>query len=150
MLTQKEIMYLKENLDAEYLCVRKYEQYASLAQDQDVKNMFNTLAGYETQHATTLKNILSQNGVSYTSIYESYNKPQPNQSPQNLSITDAQILNDSLSTEKHVSSNYNTSILETVDTNIRKQLQHIQQEEQGHAETIFNMMRTKGYYNVQY
>ncbi|GIW48740.1 MAG: hypothetical protein KatS3mg079_216 [Caloramator sp.] len=149
MLTQKEITYLKENLDAEYLCIRKYEQYAALSTDADVKNMFTTLAGYEQQHATTLKNILTQNGVNYTSIYESYNKPSSAQNQQNLSFSDAQLMNDSLSTEKHVSSNYNTAILETVDTNIRKQLQHIQQEEQGHAETIFNMMRSKGYYKVE-
>ncbi|CDF57135.1 hypothetical protein TCEL_00030 [Thermobrachium celere DSM 8682] len=51
--------------------------------------MFNTLAGYERQHATTLKNILTQNGVNYTSIYESYNKPSAAQNQQNLSFSDA-------------------------------------------------------------
>lgn len=149
MLTNKEKALIEDNLTAEYLCIRKYEQYAAMASDPHIKQVFTDLASKEQQHATTLENMLSQNGSSSNSLFKSYNKPQGDLSDiqNSLGITDAQLLNDALSTEKHVSSSYNTAVLESVDANIRKQLQHIQQEEQGHAETLFKEMQSKGWYN---
>ncbi|WP_017415065.1 spore coat protein [Clostridium tunisiense] len=149
MLTNKEKTLIEDNLTAEYLCIRKYEQYAAMASDPQIKQVFTDLASKEQQHATTLENMLSQNGSSSNSLFKSYNKPQGDLSDiqNSLGITDAQLLNDALSTEKHVSSSYNTAVLESVDANIRKQLQHIQQEEQGHAETLFKEMQSKGWYN---
>lgn len=150
-LTNKEKTLIEDNLNAEYLCIRKYEQYAAMASDQNLKQVFSDLANKEKQHATTLKNILSQNGVNKENMFESYTSPQGDLSnmQSNLGITDAQLLNDALSTEKHVSSSYNTAVLESVDANIRKQLQHIQQEEQEHAETLFRAMESRGWYKVQ-
>lgn len=150
-LTNKEKTLIEDNLNAEYLCIRKYEQYAAMASDQNLKQVFSDLANREKQHATTLKNILSQNGVNKENMFESYTSPQGDLSnmQSNLGITDAQLLNDALSTEKHVSSSYNTAVLESVDANIRKQLQHIQQEEQEHAETLFRAMESRGWYKVQ-
>lgn len=150
-LTNKESTLIKDNLAAEYLCIRKYEQYAALSSDQQLKQVFTDLANKEKDHATTLKNILTQNGVNNQNLFESYTSPQGDLSSMqnNLGTTDAQLLNDALSTEKHVSSSYNNAILESVDPNIRKQLQHIQQEEQNHAETLFNAMQSRGWYNVE-
>ncbi|KYH28289.1 MULTISPECIES: spore coat protein [Clostridium] len=150
-LTNKEQTLIEDNLNAEYLCVRKYEQYAAMASDQNLKQVFTDLANREVQHVNTLKGILSQNGVNSQNIFESYNKPQGDLSnmQNNLGITDAQLLNDALSTEKHVSSSYNTAVLESVDPNIRKQLQHIQQEEQNHAEILFKEMQSRGWYSVK-
>ncbi|EYE89766.1 hypothetical protein Q428_00210 [Fervidicella metallireducens AeB] len=150
-LTTKEQNLLLDDLNSEYLCIRKYQQYASMASDPQIKQLFSDLATKEMEHANTLKNILTQNNAPATSLFETYNQPQGNNaSPtQNLGITDAQLLFDSLHTEKHVSSVYNTSVLESVDTNIRKQLQHIQQEEQNHAESLFNTLKSHGWYNVQ-
>ncbi|QGU94699.1 rubrerythrin family protein [Clostridium bovifaecis] len=150
-LTNKEQTLIEDNLNAEYLCIRKYEQYAAMASDQNIKQVFTDLANKETQHANTLKGILNQNGVNPQNIFETYDKPQGDLSniQNSLGITDAQLLNDALSTEKHVSSSYNNAVLESVDPNIRKQLQHIQQEEQGHAETLFNAMQSRGWYKVQ-
>lgn len=53
---------------------------------------------------------------------------------------------DSLSTEKHVSSTYNTAIFEFRDKNIRNVLNHIQKEEQEHGEQIYNYMHQHGMY----
>lgn len=55
---------------------------------------------------------------------------------------------DMLSTEKHVSSTYDTVIFECSDTNIRQVLNHIQKEEQEHGEQLFNYMQANGMYSV--
>lgn len=148
-LTNKEKTLIEDNLNSEYLCIRKYEQYAAMASKQSVKQVFTDLASKEHQHADTLKGMLIGDGLDSQNIFENYAKPQGDLSnvQKDLGITDAQLLNDALSTEKHVSSSYNTAVLESVDTNIRKQLQHIQQEEQGHAETLFREMQSNGWYN---
>ncbi|KOA18819.1 coat F domain protein [Clostridium homopropionicum DSM 5847] len=149
-LTNKEKTLIEDNLNAEYLCIRKYEQYASMSSDAQLKQVFSDLATKEMEHATTLKGILTQNGIAKQNIFESYSKPQGDLSnmQSDIGITDAQLLNDALITEKHVTSSYNTAVLESMDPNIRKQLQHIQQEEQGHAETLFNAMHSRGWYTV--
>jgi len=148
-LTNKEKSLLLDNLNAEYLCVRKYEQYAAMASCPQLKQTFKDLAQKEQQHVDTLTNILTSNGASTQSIFSTYNTPQGDLSnmQSSLGITDAQLLDDALSTEKHVSSSYNNAVLESVDAQIRKQLQHIQQEEQNHAETLFNEMKSRGFYN---
>lgn len=150
-LTNKEKMLIEDNLNAEYLCIRKYEQYASMATDSQLKQMFTDLANKEREHADTLKGMLQGSNVTSQNLFESYTPPNGDQSAiqSNIGITDAQLLEDALSTEKHVSSSYNTAVLESVDPNIRKQLQHIQKEEQEHAETLFNAMNSRGWYKVQ-
>ncbi|GAA0719610.1 spore coat protein [Clostridium malenominatum] len=150
-LTNKEKTLIEDNLNAEYLCIRKYEQYAALASDPQIKQVFTDLANKEREHANTLTGMLQGSNITPENIFSSYTTPQGDQSSmqQNLGLTDAQLLNDALSTEKHVSSSYNTAVLESVDANIRKQLQHIQQEEQQHAETLFNTMQSHGWYKVQ-
>lgn len=148
-LTNKEKSLLLDNLNAEYLCIRKYEQYSAMASCPKLKQTFKNLAQKEQQHATTLTNILTSNGENPQSIFASYNSPQGDLSNMqaSLGITDAQLLDDALSTEKHVSGSYNNAVLESVDAQIRQQLQHIQQEEQNHAETLFNEMKSRGFYN---
>jgi spore coat protein CotF len=65
------------------------------------------------------------------------------------SISDKQMCDDVLMTEKFVSSTYNTAIFEFRDTNVRDILNHIQKEEQKHGEAIFKYMESKGMYTVQ-
>lgn len=60
---------------------------------------------------------------------------------------DSYLCTDLLSTEKHVSSVYNTAIFEFKDTNTRNVLNHIQKEEQQHGEQIYNYMAQNGMYN---
>jgi rubrerythrin len=148
-LTNKEKTLIEDNLNAEYLCIRKYEQYAAMASDPQLKQVFKDLAQKEQKHADTLTNILSSNGENTQNLFASYNSPQGDLSSvqTSLGLTDAQLLVDALSTEKHVSGSYNNAVLESVDAQIRKQLQHIQQEEQNHAETLFKEMQSRGLYN---
>ena len=150
MLTNKEKTLIEDNLNAEYICIRKYEQYAAMATDPQLKQVFTDLVTKEQQHATTLKNMLTQNGSISENMLETYTKPSGDLSniQSSLGSTDAQLLNDALGWEKHVSSSYNTAVLESVDANIRKQLQHIQQEEQDHAQTLFNAMNSRGWYKT--
>lgn len=149
-LTNKEKTLIEDNLNNEYLCIRKYRQYSAMASDSKLKQTFADLASKEEQHANTLKGILSQNGISSQNLFDSYVQPQGDLAnvSQSIGITDAQMLNDTLTTEKHVSSSYNTAVLESVDPNIRKQLQHIQKEEQDHAETLFNEMSARRWYPI--
>ncbi len=66
-----------------------------------------------------------------------------NQNKQN----DSYLCSDILATEKHVSSLYNTCIFEFKDANIRNALNHIQKEEQGHGEQIYNYMQQNNMYS---
>ncbi|MDF2656696.1 MAG: hypothetical protein K0R19_3170 [Bacillota bacterium] len=63
--------------------------------------------------------------------------------------TDKVLLQDMLSTEKYVSSAYDTSIFESAQPNVRQALQHIQKEEQQHGEQLFQYMSSHGMYQVQ-
>ena len=60
---------------------------------------------------------------------------------------DKMLCQDSLSTEKYVSSTYNTAIFEFSNTQIRQLLNHIQKEEQEHGQKIYNYMNQHGMYN---
>lgn len=70
------------------------------------------------------------------------NQKQRNQDQLN----DQAILHDMLMTEKHISSTYDISVLESDKSNIRQALQHIQQEEHQHADDIYQAMRKRGWY----
>ncbi|WP_158212244.1 spore coat protein [Natranaerobius trueperi] len=62
-------------------------------------------------------------------------------------LADQAILHDMLMTEKHISSYYDVTVLESARPQIRQALQHIQQEEQQHAEEIYQAMEKRGWYN---
>ncbi|ACB85838.1 spore coat protein [Natranaerobius thermophilus] len=77
---------------------------------------------------------------------------QPNQKgnqkqKNNQQLNDQAMLHDMLMTEKHISSYYDVSVLESDKTNIRQTLQQIQQEEQQHAEEIYQAMQKRGWYS---
>ena len=63
---------------------------------------------------------------------------------------DQLLLEDLLSTEKYVSSFYDTLVFESADPKVRQAVQHIQKDEQGHGEKLFNYMNQHGMYNVKY
>lgn len=58
-LTQKEKMYLNDQKSYEQMCVQKYSSYAAQAQDPQLKQLFNGLAGSEQQHFNTINQMLS-------------------------------------------------------------------------------------------
>ena len=51
-----------------------------------------------------------------------------------------------LSTEKHASALYDTSVFEFTAPNARKVLNHIQAEEQQHGEQLYSYMNANGMY----
>ncbi|MDN5276246.1 MAG: hypothetical protein PWR01_211 [Clostridiales bacterium] len=68
--------------------------------------------------------------------------------PQNQ-LTEREMLYDSIMTEKYVSDAYNNTIMESANQNIIQALQHIQQEEQNHAQLFFEAMHHRGWYTVE-
>ena len=158
-LTTKERMLLEDEKKHEQLCIDKYNQYATRAHDPQLQNLFNQLAQKEQQHLDsinqllngTLPNIGQGQGQQQQNSNQSQSTQQPKLNISNNSYDkhDKMLCSDSLSTEKFVSSTYNTAIFEFRDKNIRQILNHIQKEEQEHGEQIYNYMASHGMYQVQ-
>jgi spore coat protein CotF len=155
-LSQKERSFLEDSKNHEQLCIKKYNNYANQAQDQQLKQIFGKLAGKEQEHLNSINQILAGQ-------VPVMNQQAPNQSRQEqqtqmqaswqgqtgfVNQQDADLCQDMLSAEKYVSQFYDTSIFEFSDPNIRTVLNHIQKEEQQHGEEIFKYMQSKGMYQV--
>ena len=160
-LTTKERMLLEDEKEHEQLCIDKYNQYATRAHDPELQNLFNQLAQKEQQHLDSINQLLNGTlpnmgqGQGQQQQQQNSNQSQSTQQPKlNISNNsydkhDKMLCSDSLSTEKFVSSTYNTAIFEFKDKNIRQVLNHIQKEEQEHGEQIYNYMASHGMYQVQ-
>ena len=163
-LTQKETSLLKDQQNHEKICIQKYQTYASQASDPQLKQLLNTYAQQEQQHLNTINQMLSGQVPTMTSSSSQSNQESGMQSSAMSSATsssttssqaatnsqsDSALCNDMLMTEKFVSGAYDTAIFECADTNIRQALNHIQKEEQGHGEGLFQYMQSKGMYNTQ-
>lgn len=152
-LTEKEKMLLKDQKSHEEMCIKKYNKYANLAEDPELKSIFLKHANQEQQHLNSINQIL--NGQVPT-VNAGQSQNQSNIQPINNTLfngtvnqNDADLCQDILATEKYVSGTYDTTIFEFRDTNIRKVLNHIQSEEQKHGEEIYKYMESKGMYNPQ-
>ncbi|MGI6360947.1 MAG: spore coat protein [Bacillota bacterium] len=152
-LTQKETSFLKDLKEQEQTCVDKYNKYASEAHDGQLKGLLSQIAQAEQQHLDTINQIMggtvpamqqgggnTQTQLNFTPFYDATSS-DPNKQKDSYLCTDL------LSTEKHVSSVYNTAIFEFKNTGIRDALNHIQKEEQQHGEQIYNYMAQNGMYN---
>lgn len=157
-LTTKERFLLEDEKSHETLCVSKYNEYSNRANCQELKSLFSSLAQKEQEHLDSINQILSgtvpnvnsggQNSQNQqmsqnNSMFSSTN----NMSSQTYDENDKTLCQDALTTEKFVSSTYNTAIFEFQDTNIRQVLNHIQKEEQEHGEKIYNYMNQHNMYN---
>lgn len=158
-LTQKERYLLEDQKSHEELCIKKYSKYANQAQDLQLKQLFTELGSQEQEHLNTINQIMNGQ-VPNMNQGQQQQQQQSMQNQQNLqnnstaqtgmyNPSDADLCNDVLTTEKYVSSTYNTAIFEFTNTNIRQALNHIQKEEQEHGEKIFNYMQSHGMYNVK-
>jgi spore coat protein CotF len=166
-LTTKERYLLEDQRNHEQICIQKYSNYANMASDQQLKDIFNQNAQKEREHLNTINQILSgqipvvnQQG-SGSSNQQQQKQPQQQQQQQqsgtmsqqggaqNYQATDKYLCTDMLMTEKYVSDSYDTAIFEFKDPQIRNVLNHIQKEEQQHGEAIFNYMNSKGMYSAQ-
>lgn len=152
-LTQKEKSLLEDQQKHEQICIDKYNNYAMQAQDPQLKQLFQSYASQEQNHLDTVNQILNGQVPDLNQGQQQPGGSQANQPTGMLGAmadqSDANLCNDMLMTEKYVSSTYNTAIFEFTDTNIRQALNHIQKEEQGHGEGIFNYMQSHGMYNPQ-
>jgi len=150
--TQKETDLLKDLKSHEKLCIEKYTKGEQCAKDPQLKNLFTELKTVEQQHLDTLTQI--ENG---TVPQMQTNSPSPlndlvftatyGLNEDTNKQNDCYLCSDSLSTEKHVSGMYNTSIFEFKDTNVRDVLNHIQKEEQEHGKKIYEYMACNSMYN---
>jgi len=151
-LTQKETSLLKDLKEQEQTCVEKYSKYSADAHDKQLKGLFTEIGQIEQQHLDTINQIITG---TVPSMQSGGNKQAKKNFSPTYSATssdtnmqkDQYLCTDLLSTEKHVSSVYNTSIFEFKDTNIRNVLNHIQKEEQEHGEQIYNYMAQNGMYS---
>lgn len=161
-LTQKEKSLLEDQKKHEQICVDKYHAYANQAQDPTLKQLFNSYAEQEQQHLNTVNQMLNgqvpnmtsqQNQQSTQGQQSAQNNMQnaASSSPQGSAVNqhDNTLCTDMLMTEKFVSGAYDTAIFEFADPNARQALNHIQKEEQGHGQGIFQYMQSKGMYNPQ-
>ncbi len=166
-LSQKERMLLEDLKKEEDLCVIKYQNYAQQAQDSQLSQMFNKIAGEEQKHYDTVNQLLQSGGAGQSAKQGSQSSQQGQGGGQGgwkntqsavqtnmgqigtAGSSDKHMLHDMLSTEKYVSSAYNTSVFESAQPNVRKALQQIQQDEQDHGEQLFQYMSSHGMYQVQ-
>lgn len=166
-LSQKERMLLEDLKSEEELCVIKYQNYAQQTQDSNLSQLFNKIANAEQKHYDTVNSLLQSGGqsqgggqsgqqgqggqMSQATGKVDLNRMGSSGSNQGNSGggSDKYMLQDMLSTEKHVSSAYDTSVFECSQSSIRQALQHIQQEEQNHGEQLYQYMSSHGMYQAQ-
>jgi len=149
ILTQKETMLLNDMMTQEQTCVDKYNFYAEKASDPQLKSLFTSLAQKEQQHYDTLNQMSKGTVPQMQAGGAQQSKPQfqpKTQGAQMPNQGDAFLCQDLLSTEKHVSSAYNTAIFEFRDAGMRNALNHIQKEEQEHGKQLYDYMAQHGAY----
>ncbi|MDD5018125.1 MAG: spore coat protein [Eubacteriales bacterium] len=150
-LNQKETSLLQDQKKHEELCIKKYTNYANQAQDTQLKQLFASHGQQERQHLDTLNQLLGGQmpNMQQQGAQTAQSPFPPLQSgTQSGLVSDSDMCEDLLSTEKYVSSTYNTAIFEFRDPGIRQVLNHIQKDEQQHGESIFHYMESHGMYNA--
>jgi len=173
-LTTKEKFLLEDQKTHEQACILKYSNYANLASDQQLKNIFKQNGQAEQEHLNTINQLLSGQIPSMTQQSGGNKQPQQQsqqtsqvqksqqasqmqqmsnssqqQNSSNTKWTDKDLCTDILMTEKFVSGAYNTAVFEFRDTQIRDALNHIQKEEQQHGESVFKYMEDNGMYSAK-
>ncbi len=149
-LTQKETTLLKDLKEQEQLCEDKYKKHAACAHDPQLKQLFTDLAGVEHAHHQMLTDIESgqlpggsQGGaVGNGQFTATYNTTETQEKKD-----DAYLCSDLLTTEKHVSSLYNTCVFEFSQPELRRVLGQIQSDEQVHGERIYQYMKANAMYS---
>lgn len=149
LLTQKEESLIKDLQDQEKLCIDKYNYYAEAAKDPELKNLFNRLKTNEQDHFKALSQILDNetNNISYERLNAAQYTPQATYD-ETSNINDKEhdkfLCTDCIATEKYVSSAYNNDLFQFASTNVREALNHIQTDEQNHAEMIYKYKSING------
>ena len=129
LLTEKEMSVLKDLQTQEKNCIDKYEKYAGLAKDDELKQLFEELKKKEQEHYKTIGQIL--------------NGEVPSCDCNDTAGKDF-LATDSIGTEKLVSGEYNSNVFACTLTSIRKVLADIEIEEQNHAEMLYKYKMANG------
>lgn len=141
-LTEQETTVIRDLQTQEKTCVEKYRFYESSAHDTQLKKLFRRIGDEEQEHFDSLGELLKgtvpdipqaqtgTEGFNPTCTYSSNDNSEAKKHDQFLCT-------DSIATEKLVSSTYNNDLFRFAATNVRKLLNHIQTEEQNHAEMIY-------------
>ncbi len=149
-LSTKETNLLKDMKGQEQLCIDKYEKYASEACSSELTSLFHALADVERKHLTTINDMMQgkvgSTGSSGVSPLNGVSCGKVSYASEDCKKKDAFLCSDMLTTEKHVSSLYNTGVFEFVDVQARNMLNHIQTEEQEHGQKIYEFMNANGMY----
>lgn len=164
-LSTKEQLLLQDQKSHEEQCILKYDNYANLAVDSQLKTIFKNNAQKEREHLQTINQLLNGQVPSMAGQSSSNSQQQSGQQAnswpmsQQASIdqssnspfkaSDKDMCIDMLNTEKYVSGTYDTTIFECKSAQVRDVLNHIQKEEQKHGESIFAYMHSKGMYSPQ-
>ena len=149
-------MLLKDEKSHEELCIKKYTKSINEAHDPQLKQVFTEILNHEKQHLNTINSLMAGQ-IPAMNQGQQQQGQQQNQSQANqgtaqsgtYDANDADLCQDALTTEKYISSTYNTTIFEFNDPQIRQVLNHIQKEEQEHGQKIYQYMASHGMYNSQ-
>ncbi|MCI8491207.1 MAG: ferritin-like domain-containing protein [Lachnospiraceae bacterium] len=144
ILTEQENSILKDLQTQERVCMEHYNLCASTAKDGCLKDLFTEIAKDEQEHFQSLGRVINGEApmikpAPAASRVDSYQpkavyKDSSNQADKQH---DALLCSDSIGNEKMVSADYNTHVFKFGNGEIRKLLNHIQTEEQEHAEMIY-------------
>ncbi len=140
-LTEKEKLLLKDLKTEERLCIDKYNKGVEAANCKNLKNLFSSIVEKEQGHLNTLEKI--EKGIEVEPKKASPKKQQPNLKSTVTGAkaqSDAYLCQDALTSEKQISSVYNTSVFEFAQPKLRNVLSQIQGEEQGHGLLLYNYM----------
>lgn len=161
-LTTKEKFLLEDQKSHEEQCILKYNNYAQLATDDQLKSIFRANGQKEQEHLETINQLIngkvpsmsggSQAGVQSKQQSASTEAQQATinqQGSTQFNASDKDLCTDILMTEKYVSAAYNTAIFEFSNAQVRDVLNHIQKEEQKHGEAVFQYMQSKGMYSTK-
>ncbi len=140
MLTEKELTVLKELKAQENSCVEKYGKYAKEAKDRELASLFETIQKDEQKHYESITQAMN-GSIPESDCNDSKGKnynPTPTYSGDSEDKkNDAFLATDCIGTEKMVSTDYNTDIFASGNSELRKLFADIQIEEQNHAEMLY-------------
>ncbi len=148
-LTEQEANVIKDLQTQEKSCVDKYRFYESSAHDDKLKDLFHQIGDEEQEHFDSLGQVLkgdvpnvdgARSGMEGYSPSVTYSAGDQSEEKRH----DQFLCTDSISTEKLVSSTYNDDVFRFSASNIRRLLNHIQTEEQNHAEMIYKYKTVNG------
>ncbi len=141
-ISEKERYIITNLQDQEKLCIEKYGKYEEQAKDSELKNLFSSIKESERQHYDSLGQLLNGTVPAVNSNDTAGKDYSPTATyTGNFSESDKSndqfLCTDAITTEKYVSSAYNSDLFQFGNSDVRRLLNDIQTEEQNHAEKIY-------------